>query len=258
VVPSKVTDAKALFTLAELYKVIRIATEPSGGYTRRKRCPNRLLLDKEQERREIPVWYSIQDNWKLVGGHGGISRRAVFWVAQVWSLLHPAIYRLLTDLRFWGRKFRYDESVMCIRRSGIIPRKGKNALKDPNPIASTSTRPEEQELDEEQDEEADEDAMQDESFNADWSRDLMCVADPFVITKVGVLPSLRWCSLNVLRLSELCRSDQEVNLYPVHSRMQEHREHVTTGDTPRVNSIQGASCLAKFGWSPKKGQERKE
>jgi len=60
------------------------------------------------------------------------------------------------------------------------------------------------------------------------------------------------------RLSELCWSDQEVNLYPVHSRMQEHREHVATRDISRVNSIEGASGLAKPCRSPKKGQEGKE
>ena len=60
------------------------------------------------------------------------------------------------------------------------------------------------------------------------------------------------------RPSELCWSNQEVNFYPVHSRMQEHRVHVETGDIPRVNFIEGASCLAKFCRPPKKGQEGKE
>lgn len=98
----------------------------------------------------------------------------------------------LSDLRFWGREFEYDESIACIRRGGIIPRKGKSARKGPNPIASTSTQLEEQQsLDDEQDEEAGEDVAHDESFDADWSRDLMCVADPFVAGKVSVFPSLR-------------------------------------------------------------------
>jgi len=54
-------------------------------------------------------------------------------------------------------------------------------------------------------------------------------------------------------LSELCWSDQEVNLYPVRSRMQEHRGHVATGDALRDNSIEGATCR-----SSEKGQEAKE
>lgn len=74
----------------------------------------------------------------------------------------------------------------------MIPRKGKSALKNPNPAPSTSTQPEEQELpDDGQDEEADEDIVHDESFDADWSKNLMCVADPFVVAKVIVFPSLR-------------------------------------------------------------------
>lgn len=111
-------------------------------------------------------------------------------MAQACSL-HPPTRRSLSDLRFWGREFKYDESVACIRRGGIFPRKGKSVLKGPNPVASTSAQPEEQEsLDDEWDEEVDE-VAQDESFNADWSRDLMCVADPFVVAKVGVLPLLQ-------------------------------------------------------------------
>jgi len=88
-------------------------------------------------------------------------------------------------LRFWGREFNYDGSVACVRKGGITLRKGKNALKGPNPVASTSTQPEEQELlDDEWDEEADdEEVVQDESFNADWSRDFVCVADPFIVGK---------------------------------------------------------------------------
>ena len=113
-------------------------------------------------------------------------------MAQACSLLHPPIHHPLSDLRFWGREFKYDESVACIRKGGIILRKGKSALKGPNPVASTSTQPEEQELlDDERDEDSDEEVVQDESFNADWSRDLMCVADPFTISRVGVLHLLR-------------------------------------------------------------------
>ena len=119
-------------------------------------------------------------------------------MAQVCSPLHPLIYYPLRDLRFWGREFRYDESVACIRKGGIIPRKSKSVLKDPNPVASTSTQPEEQEsADDEQDEEADEEMVSDESFDADWSGNLMCVADPFIVTRVRVFSSLRLCFLNV-------------------------------------------------------------
>jgi hypothetical protein len=99
--------------------------------------------------------------------------------------------RPLTDLRFWGWEFKYDESVACIRKGGIIPRKGKSALKNPNPVASASAQPEVHELpDDEQDEDADEE-IPEESFDADWSGNLMCVADPFIVGKVRVIPSLR-------------------------------------------------------------------
>lgn len=119
-------------------------------------------------------------------------------MARVCSPLRPLIYHPLSDLRFWGREFRYGESVVCVRRGGIIPRKGKNVLEDSNPVASTSTHPEEQESpDDEQDEEADEEIAPDESFNADWSGDLMCVADPFILTKVREFSPLWLCSLNI-------------------------------------------------------------
>jgi len=113
-------------------------------------------------------------------------------VAQARPPLHPPICHPLNDLRFWGREFKYDEHVACVRKGGITLRKGKNALKGTNPVASTSTQPEEQELlDDEWDEDADGEVAQDELFNADWSRDLVCVADPFIVGKVGLLPSLR-------------------------------------------------------------------
>ena len=55
-----------------------MATEPPGGSFYLKCRPNRPLLDKEQERREVLVRYSIQGGEKLVGGHGKTGRRAVF------------------------------------------------------------------------------------------------------------------------------------------------------------------------------------
>jgi len=60
------------------------------------------------------------------------------------------------------------------------------------------------------------------------------------------------------RLSELRWSDQEVNLYPVHPRMQKHWGHVTTGDISRVNLIEGTSCVAKRRRPSEEGQEGKE
>ena len=38
-----------------------MATEPSRGRASRERFPGRPLLDKEQERREITMRYSVQD-----------------------------------------------------------------------------------------------------------------------------------------------------------------------------------------------------
>lgn len=102
------------------------------------------------------------------------------------------LLRTLSDLRFWGSEIRYDESVACVRKGGIIPRVGKSAPKGKNPVASTSTQPKDQEpSDDEQDEGADGEVVPDESFDADWSGDLMCVADPFVVTKVRVSPPLQ-------------------------------------------------------------------
>jgi len=101
------------------------------------------------------------------------------------------ICRSPSKLRFWGWEIRYDESVACIRRGGIIPRTGKSAPKGKNPVASTSTHPQLQEPpDDEQEEEADWEAVLDE-FDADWSGDSMCVADPFVVTKVSASPLSR-------------------------------------------------------------------
>lgn len=81
---------------------------------------------------------------------------------------------------------------MCIRRGGVVPRKGNNARKSQHPVASTSKQVEEQEiLDDEQDEEADEEVVPDESFDADWSRNFVCVADPFIVTKVRSHPPSR-------------------------------------------------------------------
>ena len=112
-------------------------------------------------------------------------------MAQACLLQHPLICRPLNDLRFWGWEFNYDESVACIRRGGIISRKDRNAPKDSNPVISTSKQPEEQESpDDEQDKEAGE-VVPDESFDADWSGNLMCVADPFAAARVRVFPSLQ-------------------------------------------------------------------
>jgi len=44
-------------------------------------------------------------------------------------------------------------------------------------------REEQELLDHEQDEEVEEEVVLDESFDADWSGNLMCVADPFIVTK---------------------------------------------------------------------------
>lgn len=102
----------------------------------------------------------------------------------------------------------------------MIPRKGKSALKNPNPVPSTSTQPEEQESpDDEQDEGADEEIVHDESFDADWSENPMCVVDPFVVAKVIVFSFAAVMFAQCPRLPELYRSDPEANLYPVHSRM---------------------------------------
>ena len=100
----------------------------------------------------------------------------------------------------------------------MVPRTGKSVPKGKIPVASTSAHPQLQEPpDDGQDEEADGDVVPDE-FDADWSRDVMCVADPFVVTKVrtplhygGV--AQRQC------LPELCRPNHEVYLCPVRTRM---------------------------------------
>jgi hypothetical protein len=64
-----------------------------------------------------------------------------------------------------------------------------NVRKVLDPVASTSAQPEEHELlDGEQDEDGDE-AIPDESVDADWSGDLMCVADPFIVGKVRIFTS---------------------------------------------------------------------
>lgn len=136
--------------------------------------------------------YSVRKVRRLVGRHKKIIWGVVFRVAQACSPWRPLIYYPLSDLRFWGLEFDYTESVACIRKGGIIPRKGKGAPKNPNPVASTSTQPELQELmDDELDEEGDEEVVLEESFDADWSKDLMCVADPFIVMKARVLLSLR-------------------------------------------------------------------
>lgn len=97
---------------------------------------------------------------------------------------------MLSDLRFWGWEFDYSESVACIRRGGIVSRKGNGTRKNQHPVASSSSQNEERDfLEDEQDEEADGDVVPDESFDADWSKDHMCVADPFIVTKVRSYPS---------------------------------------------------------------------
>jgi len=64
------------------------------------------------------------------------------------------------------------------------PRKGNSARKNQDPVASTSNKIEEPEfMDYELGGEADGDGMPYEPFDADWSRNLMCVADPFIVTK---------------------------------------------------------------------------
>jgi hypothetical protein len=99
---------------------------------------------------------------------------------------------LLSGLRFWGWEFDYDGSVACIRRGGIVPRKGSSARKNQDPVASTSNQIEEPEfLDYELDGEAGGEGMPDEPFDADWSRNFMCVADPFIVTKVRSHPTSR-------------------------------------------------------------------
>ena len=144
-------------------------------------------------------------------------------MARVWFTWAPLDERSLSHFRFWGREFDYDGSVVCIRRGGVAPRKGNNARGSQQPVASTSERVGEQEfLDDEQEEETDGAVVQDESFNANWSKNFMCVADPFIVTKVGGPPSSRWCSSGDHLLLELRRPDQQVHLYSVRSRMQKH------------------------------------
>jgi len=116
---------------------------------------------------------------------------------------------------------------------------GKSAPKGKNPVASTSTQPKEQESpDDEQDEEADGEVVPDESFDADWSGDLMCVADPFVVTKVRASPPLQ-IPAQCQHLPELCWSNQEVYVYPVHARMQKHWGHAAAGDISGVDFLKG-------------------
>lgn len=106
-------------------------------------------------------------------------------MARVLFIWVPLDYWLLSGLRFWGWEFDYNESVACIRRGGIVPRKGHSARKAHHAVASTSRRSEEHEFqDDEQDEETDGEVAPDESFDADWSGNHMCVADPFIVTKV--------------------------------------------------------------------------
>lgn len=108
--------------------------------------------------------------------------------------------------------------MACVRKGGIILRKGKSARKGKNPVASTSAQPEVQELpDEDQEDEADGEALPDESFDPDWSRNFMCVADPFIVTKVRVSPFIAVMTANAQcsRIPELRWSDQEANLYAV-------------------------------------------
>lgn len=134
------------------------------------------------------------------------------------SHFHVLLSHALSDLRFWGREFEYDKSAACVRKGGIVPRTGGGALKGQNLVASTSTQPEEQEPpDDEQDGEADEEVVQDESFDVDWSRNLMCVTDPFIVAKVRGPSFITVMPPQCSRLSELCWSDQEVNHQPVHS-----------------------------------------
>ena len=133
--------------------------------------------------------YSVQKAGKLVGEHGEITRGPVFRVAHVCSPRNSLICHPLSDLRFWGREFDHRESVACIRRGGIIPRKGRGALKNPIPVALALTQTRRQEsMDGEREEEDGGEVVLGESFDADWSRDLMCVADPFIVPKVRVFP----------------------------------------------------------------------
>ena len=115
---------------------------------------------------------------------------------------HPLIYCPLNNVRFWGWEFKYDESIACLRRGGIIPRKGKNVRKVPDPVTPTSAQPEEHELLDGEQDEGDE-AMPDGSADADWSRDLMCVADPFIVGKVRIFTSSRRFFVQCQPLSEL-------------------------------------------------------
>ena len=147
------------------------------------------IKNKKGERFRCDTRFKTVENWSVDTGK---SAGELFFEWLRHAIFHSSVCRTLSGIRFWGREFKYDESVVCMRRGGMIPRKGKSAPKDPNSVPSTSTQLEAQEPpDDEQDEEADEEILHDESFDADWSRNPMCVADPFIVAKVIVFLSLR-------------------------------------------------------------------
>ena len=137
------------------------------------------------------------ESWSVSTGRS-VGELFFGWLWYDSSGFIPLNRRLLSDLRFWGWEFDSDRSVACIRRGGIVPRVGKSARKNQNPAPSTSNQVEEQEfLDYDKDGETDGEVVLDEPFNANWSRDLMCVADPFIDTKVSRHP-LSQCAHSAL------------------------------------------------------------
>ena len=149
------------------------------------------IKDRNGQRIRCDTRFRAVESWSVSTG------RSVGELFFEWLGYGPSGFlstvRLLSDLSFWGREFDSDRSVACIRRGGIVPRLGKSARKNQNPAASKQEFP-----DNEQDGEADEEAVVDESFNADWSRDLMCVADPFIETKVRSLHLSSRCTHTAL------------------------------------------------------------
>lgn len=148
------------------------------------------IKNRNGERFRCDTRFMAVENWSIDTGKS-VGELFFEWLGYDSLRIHLN-HCLLKDFRFWGWEFDYDECIVCIRRGGMVPRKGNNARKNQHPVVPTSTQVEEQEsLDDEQDEEADEEVVPDESFDADWSRNFMCVADPFVVTKVRNHPSSR-------------------------------------------------------------------
>jgi Cid1 family poly A polymerase len=142
------------------------------------------------------------------------------WFSQVFISSLDVKVVLMSDVRrFWGKEFRYTNHLVCIRRGGVVQRKdtfvnahkarlGPDSSEGSDNRANLQTLPS-NEVPEEQPSDEDDFLVTWDNSSPDpreWSTHPLCVADPFILSKVLHRPYD--CKILTNRNIELLQPDQ--------------------------------------------------